>query len=75
MGAELWRLLDPFLLRDGGNPTDCGDAIGHLEAAEVLNLGGSDVLEKPFSVEHVERVIGLYFTPPTAPATIYAGRP
>jgi hypothetical protein len=29
--------------------------------AEVLNLGGSDVLEKPFA--------------PTAPATIYAGGP
>jgi hypothetical protein len=49
---------------DGGNPTDCGDAFGHLEAAEVLNLAGSDVLEKPFSAEHVERVIGLYFIPP-----------
>jgi len=26
--------------------------------AEVLNLGGSDVLDKPFAVEEVERVIG-----------------
>jgi hypothetical protein len=31
--------------------------------AEVLNLGGSDVLEKPFTLEHVERVIGLDFMP------------
>lgn len=29
--------------------------------AEVLNLGGSDVLEKPFAAKHVERVIGLGF--------------
>ena len=27
--------------------------------AEVLNLGGSDVLEKPFAVEEVKRVLGL----------------
>jgi DNA-binding response OmpR family regulator len=45
--------------------------------AEVLNLGGSDVLGKPFAVEHVERVIGLglHARPTSAPATIYAGRP
>ena len=29
--------------------------------AEVLNLGGSDVLEKPFAVEDVKRVIGLEY--------------
>jgi DNA-binding response OmpR family regulator len=29
--------------------------------AEVLNLGGSDVLEKPFAVEKVKRVLGLEF--------------
>jgi DNA-binding response OmpR family regulator len=27
--------------------------------AEVLNVGGSDVLEKPFAVEEVKRVLGL----------------
>jgi hypothetical protein len=27
--------------------------------AEVLNLGGYDLLEKPFVVREVERVIGL----------------
>jgi DNA-binding response OmpR family regulator len=27
--------------------------------AEVLNLGGSDVLEKPFAAEEVKRVLGL----------------
>lgn len=27
--------------------------------AEVLNLGGSDVLERPFAVEEVKRVLGL----------------
>jgi DNA-binding NtrC family response regulator len=43
--------------------------------AEVLNLGGAEVFDKPFTVEHVERVIGLGLRaqPPSAPATIYAG--
>jgi DNA-binding response OmpR family regulator len=27
--------------------------------AEVLNLGGSDVLDKPFAVDEVKRVLGL----------------
>jgi DNA-binding NtrC family response regulator len=34
----------------------------HADAAlwaEVLNVGGSDVLEKPFAVEEVKRVLGL----------------
>ena len=34
---------------------DAGEALW----AEVLSLGGSDVLEKPFAVEEVEHVIGL----------------
>ena len=44
--------------------------------AEVLNLGGSDVLDKPFAVEQVDHVVGLglHTQPPSAPATIYAGR-
>ena len=29
--------------------------------AEVLDLGGSDVLEKPFAAKHVERVINAGF--------------
>lgn len=29
--------------------------------AEVLHLGGSDVLERPFTVEHVKRVLSLGF--------------
>jgi DNA-binding NtrC family response regulator len=39
-------------------------ACRHAGAAlrpELLNLGGIDVLEKPFAVEDVERVIGLAF--------------
>jgi DNA-binding NtrC family response regulator len=31
--------------------------------AEVLNLGGSDVLDEPFVVQEVERVIGSHFIP------------
>ena len=42
--------------------------------AEVLNLGGSDVLDQPLVFREVERAIRLYFAPPSVPATIYAGR-
>ena len=34
--------------------------------AEVLDLGGSDVLEKPFARKHVERVMNAGFFRPTA---------
>jgi DNA-binding NtrC family response regulator len=58
-GRGSWRDL---LIAQGAYPSFALIVVSRLadEAlwAEALNLGGSDVLNKPFAVEEVERVIG-----------------